>query len=314
VISAEPLPNQAELARMGRGKVGTLRINLAWGSVQSGPDAAYDWSHYDPVVGAAARNGIRVFATVYSSPTWAEPTPEYPPLGSRLGQFEAFARAAARRYGSNGSFWRDHPDLPKVPIVDWQVWNEPNSPLFWKPTPDAGDYLVLLRGFDTAVEGVDPNARIVLGGLFTTPRGGITLDDFMAQLYADGAQGLFDAAAIHPYAANPEKALDYTKQLRDAMDTAGDSDSGIWLTEVGWASGGQPSGLTVGPDRQAEYLTQTFEKAAADRERLRIAGVIWYSLNDTPGPLWPGHCGLFTVDGTAKPSWTALVGLTGGST
>ncbi|MGA9372594.1 MAG: hypothetical protein WBV53_12180, partial [Solirubrobacterales bacterium] len=36
VISAEPLPGAAELARMGDGRVGTLRINLAWGSVQSG--------------------------------------------------------------------------------------------------------------------------------------------------------------------------------------------------------------------------------------------------------------------------------------
>ena len=99
MISAEPLPGAAELARMGRGKVATLRVNLAWGSLQSGPDAPYDWSHYDDVVGGAARNGIRVLATVYSSPAWAEPSPEYPPLGSRLPQFEHFARAAAQRYG-----------------------------------------------------------------------------------------------------------------------------------------------------------------------------------------------------------------------
>jgi hypothetical protein len=40
--------------------------------------------------------------------------------------------------------------------------------------------------------------------------------------------------------------------------------------------------------------------------------VIWYSLNDTPGPLWPGHCGLFTLDGQAKPAWSAFTELTGG--
>ena len=68
----------------------------------------------------------------------------------------------------------------------------------------------------------------------------------------------------------------------------------IWITEVGWASGGQPSGLTVGPERQAEYLTRTFELAAGQRERLRLGGVIWFALSDTPGPLWPGHCGRST--------------------
>jgi hypothetical protein len=307
VISAEPLPEAAELALMGQGKVGTLRINLAWGSVQSGPDAPYDWSHYDDVVGQAAKNGIRVLATVYSSPAWAEPSPEYAPVGSRLPQFEHFVGAAARRYGSNGTYWKDNPELPKVPIVDWQAWNEPNSPLFWKPTPDASKYLELLRGFDSAIHGADPDARIVLGGLFPTPKGGITMTDFMSQLYRSGGRGLFDAAAIHPYAANPQNALSTTEDLRNVMDQSGDQDGSIWITEVGWASAGQPSGLTVGPTRQADYLRQTFTLAAQERKQLGLVGIIWYSLNDTPGTVWPAHCGLFSLDGTAKPSWDAFV-------
>jgi hypothetical protein len=310
VISAEPLPGSPELARLGRGEVGTLRINLAWGSVQSSPGAPFDWSHYDPVIAGAARNGIRVLATVYSSPEWAEPTPEYPPLGSRLSQFEDFVRAAAGRYGANGSFWREHPDMPKLPVTDWQVWNEPNSPLFWKPKPDPAGYLALLRGFDAAAHDADPAARIVLGGLFPTPRGGIEMGDFMRALYRGGAQDLFDAAAIHPYAANPQDALGRTGDLRDVMDHEGDQDGGIWISEVGWASAGQPSGLTVGPARQAAYLTQTYRLAAEARDRLELEGVIWFSLNDTPGPLWPGHCGLFELDGSAKPSWEAFVELT----
>jgi hypothetical protein len=313
VISAEPLPGAAELARMGRGKVGTLRVNLAWGSVQSGPDAPYDWSHYDDVVGQAAKNGIRVLATVYSSPAWAEPSPEYPPLGSRLPLFEHFARAAAQRYGSNGTFWKDNPELPKLPIVDWQAWNEPNTPLFWKPTPDGSGYLELLRGFDSAIHGADPDARILLGGLFPTPRGGIPMTTFLSQLYQGGARTRFDAVAVHPYARTPGDAIAVIEEARTIMDRFGDSDASLWVTEVGWASAGLPSGLTVGPERQAEYLKQTFELAAADRERLRLDGVIWYSLNDTPGQLWPGHCGLFTLDGSAKTSWNSFVNVTGGT-
>jgi hypothetical protein len=313
VISAEPLPGAAQLAQLGRGKVGTLRINLAWGSVQSGPDAPYDWSHYDDVVGEAAKNGIRVLATVYSSPTWAEPSPEYPPLGDRTPEFEDFARAAVRRYGSDGSFWREHSDLPKMPIVDWQLWNEPNSLLFWKPAPDPAAYLQLLRGFGSAVKGADPAAQILLGGLFPTPRGGMRMDDFLSYLYDHDGKDLFDAVAVHPYAADPANALDSVETARGIIDRFDDPDASLWITEVGWASGGEPSGLTVGPRRQAAYLRETFQMAADNRERLNLDGVIWYSLNDTPGRLWPGHCGLFTLDGTAKPSWSALTALTGGS-
>jgi hypothetical protein len=313
VISAEPLPDGAELARLGSSGAGTLRINLAWGSVQSGPDAPYDWSHYDPVIGGAAENGVRVLATVYSTPSWAASTAETPPLGSALPAFEDFVRAAVERYGDDGTFWQEHSDVPKLPITDWQLWNEPNYAFFWRPGPDASDYVELLRSFRAAVKSPDPGARIVLGGLFPAPTDGIPLERYLAHLYRAGGQGQFDTLAIHPYASNPREALARVAEARSIMDRFGDSDAPIWITEVGWASGGAPSGVTVGPERQADYLRQMFELAAADSDRLGIAGVVWYSLNDTPGPLWVGHCGLFTVDGTAKPAWDAFAEVAGGS-
>ncbi len=313
VISAEPLPGDRELARLGRGGVGTLRINLAWPYVQSGPGAPYDWSHYDDVIAGAARNGIRVLATVYASPSWAEPSPEQPPLGAMLPSFEDFTRAAVQRYGSSGSFWRLHPDIPKLPIAEWELWNEPNSPLFWKPKPSAGEYLDLLRGFHEAVDSADPNGQILLGGLFPTPKGGIPMRQFLARIYQGGGRGLFNAVGIHPYAAGPSRVLTAATSTRRTLDQFDASGIPIWITEVGWASGGAPSGVTVGPTRQAAYLRRTFELAAGARERLNLAGVVWYALSDTPGQVWPAHCGLFGLDGSAKPAWGALVSLTGGS-
>lgn len=313
VISAEPLPGDAELAKLGDGGAGTLRVNFAWGSVQSGPFSPYDWSHYDPIVRGAAENGIRVLATIYGTPGWAAPTAEVPPPGAALPAFEAFARAAVRRYGSDGTFWEDHPDVPKLPITDWQLWNEPNSPLFWKPSPDADRYLNLLRAFNSGVKGSDPSARILLGGLFPTPAGGITLEDFLSALYDGGGRGLFDAVALHPYARTPRDAINRVAQARQIMRRFGDADKPIWLTEAGWASRGTPPGLVVGPAVQADYVRQIFQLASQDRDRLGIAGVVWYSLNDTPGPLWVGHCGLFRLDGSAKPAWHAFARVSGGA-
>ena len=313
MVSGEPLPGDSLLARLGQGNVGTLRIDLAWGSVQAGPGAAYDWSHYDPVIASAAQHGIRVLATVYSSPTWAESTPEHPPLGSALPGFEAFVRAAAHRYGANGTFWTQHSQLPKLPITDWQLWNEPNSGLFWKPKPDAGQYLTLLRAFNAAIKGVDPGAEILLTGLFPTPAHGVTTERFLTDLYQGGGGGLFDAVAVHPYASTPQRVLPVVEDARTLMSRFGDAEKPIWITEIGWASGGDPSSITVGTARQAEYLTQTFQLAAANRTRLRIAGVIWYSLSDLPGSTWVSHSGLFTIDDSPKPSWDALVQLTGGT-
>jgi hypothetical protein len=312
VISAEPLPGAAQLTALAKGGVGTLRINLAWGSVQPGPDAPYDWSHYDPVVGGAAENGIHVLATVYSTPSWAASTPEIPPLGSSLAGFEDFVRAAIDRYGSGGTFWEEHPEVPKLPITIWQLWNEPNSPLFWKPKPDADQYLRLLRAFHSTVEGADPSARILLGGLFPTPTAGISSEDFISALYDGGGGDLFDAVALHPYARTPRDAIDRVAQTRRILRRLGDPDKPIWITEVGWASRGTPPGLVVGPAGQADYVRQIFQLASDARDSLGIAGVVWYSLNDTPGPIWVGHCGLFTVAGSPKPAWQAFTQVAGG--
>ena len=300
------------LDRLGKGHVGTLRVNFGWGLVQPSRDAPYNWSQYDLEVGGAALNGIRILATVYGSPTWVEPTPEYPPLGSALPGFTSFARAAVARYGSGGAFWKEHPELPALPITDWQLWNEPNSIYFWKPAPDPESYVTVLRAFHGAVKRADPDAHVLLGGLFPTPVG-INMSAFMSDLYRLGAAKFFDEADVHPYAADPQRALGRTEQLRELLDRAGDGSKPIWITEVGWASGGQPSGLTVGPERQAEYLTRIFELAAGARERLLLRGVIWYAVSDTPGPLWPGHCGLFDLNGDPTLAWHAFMGVTGGS-
>jgi hypothetical protein len=313
VISAEPLPGGPMLARLGDAGIGTLRVNLAWAYVQSGPDAPNDWTHYDPVVEDAARNGLRVLATVYGSPAWAAPSPEYPPLGDSLPGFQAFVKAAVGRYGPGGSFWSQHPDLPELPVTDWQLWNEPNFPLFWKPAPDAGDYLTLLRAFHTAVKGVAPSASVLLGGLFPSPAGGIPLDQFLGDLYRRGGRRDFDAVGIHPYAGTSAEVIERVAEARALMRRFADPDKPIWITEVGWASGGAPSGLTVSPARQAVNLAGTFERAADARDRLGIAGMVWYALSDTPGTPWPAHCGLFTVDGTPKPSWREFAELAGGS-
>jgi hypothetical protein len=308
-------PDSTEIARMGAGKVGTLRINFVWGAVQPSAGSAFDWSHYDAIIGAAAQQGITVLPTVYSSPDWVAPKTNYPPSKSHLADFQAFVKAAAQRYGSNGTFWSENPTIPKLPVIDWQLWNEVNSPSFWFRKPSAKQYVGLLRVFHAGIKAGDPAARIVLAGLFRTPqvKNGIDLDRYLPAIYQRKAKGLFDAVAIHPYATTPQDAVTAVKEARRIMARFKDRHTPIWITEIGWATGGNPTPLTVSPQRQASYLRRTFRLMAANRGRLGIAGVVWYSWRDVPGGIWFNHTGLFTSAFDPKPSWNAFVGLTGGS-
>ena len=315
VIAAND-PDSTEIARMGTGKVGTLRINFVWGAVQPSEGSSYQWGHYDAIVGAAAQQGIRVLPTVYSSPAWAANKTNYPPDRAHTAAFGAFVQAAAARYGANGSFWSENPGIPRTPVTDWQLWNEVNSPSFWYSKPSVKQYVGLLRVFHAGIKAGDPAAHIVLAGLFRTPRikHGINLDRYLPGIYRRKAKGLFDAVAVHPYATTPRDALNAVKETRKIMNRFKDRRAPIWITEMGWATGGNPpTPLTVSPQRQATYLRKTFGLMAANRGRLGIAGAVWYSWRDVPGPIWFFHTGLFTSDFDPKPAWTAFTALTGGS-
>jgi GH35 family endo-1,4-beta-xylanase len=294
-------PSPAEIARMGAGRVGTLRINLVWGNVQPSAGAPYDWSHYDAIVGAAAQQGIRVLFTVSSSPSWVAAKSNYPPTGAFIDPFRAFVQAAAQRYAGV--------------VTYWQLWNEMNSPSFWFDPPSPQQYVELLKVFSSAVKSGNPSAKVVLGGLFRTPQlpNSIPLTRYLPAIYKAGGKRFFDAASVHPYANVPKDALRAVKQTRKIMDRFKDTKAKLWITEIGWATGGNASPLTVTPDIQAANLTRSYRLLKKTRKRLKLTAVIWYSWRDLPGLIWFNHTGLFDETLNPKPSWYAFVGLTRGS-
>jgi polysaccharide biosynthesis protein PslG len=315
VVGGKFDPTPSEFQRMGAGKVGSVRINLAWATVQqNGSGTPYDWGRYDPVVQHAAENGIEVLFTIFGTPGWAAARPNHPPDPPHMDEFEAFLRAAVERYGPNGIYWQLNPAVPKVPVTDWQLFNESNSPTYWIGKPKAKQYKPYLQLANRAIKGVDPNARLILGGLFPTPRirNGVPLDKYLTDLYKLKTRSLFDAVALHPYSTTPAAVLEAVKDLRELMRGFKDRKKPILLTEVGWASAGQKTPLTVKPKVQAKYLRETFKLAAANRKKLKIDSVYWYTLKDLPSKIWIDNTGLFTTSFSPKPSWNAFVGLTGG--
>ena len=64
--------------------------------------------------------------------------------------------ALVARYGPAGTLWAERPDLPRLPIRAWQVWNEPNLTRYWSQQPFARSYVTLLRAAHAAVRAADP--------------------------------------------------------------------------------------------------------------------------------------------------------------
>jgi hypothetical protein len=311
-------PTATEFDAMGRSRVDVFRFNLEWSSVEPFPGRRA-WGRYDEVVAGAARNAIRLLPVLYGSPPFAAVRSTDPPMTpSARTAFSRFVADAVRRYGPGGAFWREHPELPYFPVATWQVWNEPNFGAYWFGRPNPRQYLTLVRLTRTAVRGVDPRARIALAGL-PESRGGMPIARYLTGLYAvRGASRLFDVVAVNPYALDQRGVVGAVKRVRTIMDRHRDRRTPIWVTEIGWATGGPRSPFRTSTQGQAALLARSYRAGLRLHSRYRLEMMVWFSWRDRSlyageGDWWAPHTGLFSLSGAAKPAWRAFVGLTGGS-
>jgi len=333
-VSPQNLPNGQEIERMGEGQVGTLRFQLRWSAVDPTPfPSAYDWSEVDPIVRESARAGIDPLPFLFNTPAWVatmlddrecgEGCFAYAPRSDpALEAWRSFVGAAVNRYGPGGAFWAEHPGIPARPIRAWQIWNEQNSPPFYRPRPDIRRYAILLAHAAYAIRQADPNAEIVLGGMYGKPEHGrkpaITAWRFLGRLYEMEWPALaFDTVAAHPYAARLRGLRDQLHRLREKMRLGGDGGEDLWITEIGWSSSAVAHPLNRGPRGQAERVRELLEYARQNRRELRLRRVIWFSWRDVTTGLpvcdWCPLSGLFKeAELRPKAAWRAFTEFTGG--
>ena len=121
-------PFAAEWGLMAASGVESVRVAFDWRTAQPSESGPIDFSATDAVVAAAARERLPVLPVVHRTPEWAAARPGDGAASAPRGT-AAYARyltALVGRYGPSGSLWAQRPELPRLPIRDWQVWNEPN--------------------------------------------------------------------------------------------------------------------------------------------------------------------------------------------
>jgi hypothetical protein len=277
------------LQRQHDAGIGLIRQPFAWSDFEKDP------KRYDDFVGAVERHGLRVLPVVLGPEPGGAPAghgPMKPP--SDVEAYARFAAALVKRYPS---------------IRSWQIWNEPNIGSFWGGRPDPAAYAKLLGAASAAIRKVDPKVEIVTAGLPTSHLG-IPGPEFLDAMYTAGAKGAFDTAAVHAYAPTPDTVLQRVRDMRKVIDRNGD-DAPVWVTEVGWGTGGEPGPLTVTPEKQATYIAETVRRLKAARAELKVRGVVIFQWKDPkpfPGrrEIWPYHAGLLDRNGNPKPALKAL--------
>jgi hypothetical protein len=218
-----------------------------------GGEHHYDWRFDDTIAGSLAAHGLRWLPLLDYSAPWAQSIPGVDHSAPRsASDFAAFAAAVAARYGAGGSFWRAHAELRALPASAFEVWNEPDNPSFWRPSPNAGAYAALYLATREAIRGVDPKARVIVGGLSN-------VTSFLPQVVAahPGLAGQVDGVAIHPYGDTPLVVAGRVRAARATLSRLGMGGVPLYVTEFGWTT--HPAGaLNYAPAaRRGSYIEAT---------------------------------------------------------
>jgi hypothetical protein len=230
----------------------------------------------DAIVAAAAEHDVTVLPTVLYVPSWDARHNKQGPVNTprRTAPYGGYLTALIRRYGPNGSFWKANPQIHKLPIRSWQIWNEENLAYYW-PQPYASSYAGLLRSAHDAIRKADPGAKVVLGALTNFAWKSI------GELYRAGARKLFDVVSVNSFTKLPADVMLYMQYMRDAMGHFRDNAKPLLATEVSWPSAQGKSRQKFDFDTteagQARNLAALLPMIGRSYKRLRLAGFYYYT-------------------------------------
>jgi hypothetical protein len=261
-------------------------------------DPANGYALYEAMIAEEERRGVKTLITVTS----ARGQPPDP------AAFARFMGELARRLPGADAF---------------QIWNEADEGIYWRGAPDAPAYVNVLRASYAAIKRNAPAATVVFSPTVGNNYG------FLEAAYAAGAQGSFDAMAVHTDTACLDRPPSYFYRERDGrlgrftflayrevhevMRANGDGDKPIWMTEFGWSAarhrcevgasaGDKPAGVTE--RRQARWLLAAMNCLERDPY---VTVAMWFTNRDLSGDRkMPNMYGLRRYNGSTRPAFDAF--------
>lgn len=220
---------------MASSGVESVRALVNWNIMQHTRKGPIHYELLDGNVARAAMRNQRLLFTVVYAPPWARLYPKRPSSPPKhTATYASFLRKLVQRYGPDGDFWPEHPNLPFRPVREWQIWNEPHLAAYWDVSPRKKQgfprgYRPFLRAGYKAIKKEDGGATVVMAGMT-----GKAWDNVSAVLRDRSMNRYFNVAALQTYPQTPSRAARATQLMRIALQRARSRNKKIWLTEVSW--------------------------------------------------------------------------------
>ncbi len=225
------------------------RRGFSWSAAEMRP-GEYDFSAMDGTVAAAEQSDIQLLGLISSNPSWATVDGNTISPPKDLRQWERYIETLTRRYRGR--------------VHVWEIWNEPDIGQFWSGT--AQDYAALLEAAYRGAKRGNPECLVMSAGLDGPG------ERFLDEIAKLGALEHCDLVGFHPYAGTPAQAETRMRTVWRILNWY-KIRKPVWITEIGWQSGGWKAGPGVvdSEETKARNLTEVYERL---RDFAEV--VFWY--------------------------------------
>jgi hypothetical protein len=261
---------EKSISLMQEAGVGWVRFDFLWGDIEP-QEGKFDFAKYDGIVKLLRSKGIHILGILHYSADWASACGQWNCSPKDNKVFVNYASKVIERY--------------KDQVKYWELWNEPDSATYWKNQDGLKSYCVLLKDVYIAAKQIDPECKILNGGI---ANGLASIN----HLYDNGAKDYFDILNIHffqtPFHTGSIKAVaSYPKLAYKIMQRNGDGDKKIWITEIGcpgvkmglatdnWWMGKNPN-----ETQQAKWLKDVYTELLKNPQ---VEKIFWAFFRDTKG-------------------------------
>jgi len=228
----KPSPSQEiDLDMVANAGFRLIRMDLTWDNVEK-EWGVYDFSDYEVLTEELQKRGMRpLYILDYGNSLYDEGLSPHTDEGR--GAFAAFAAAAVREFGDDR--------------VIWEIWNEPNIGVFWKPSPNVTNYAMLAVEAIRRMLEAQSNCTIIAPATSGIDR------NFIYEAMRLGLGGRLSALSVHPYrSSEPETAFGEYENLREIVGNLT-----VVSSEWGYTTNGQ-YGNKVDLVTQAQYVVRIY--------------------------------------------------------
>lgn len=173
---------------------GYVRVYIDWAGIQPDEGGAYKWNFYDLRLPQLDQAGLGLIATVTNAPLWARTNDNVCGLIEDPAVYYRFLEELHARY----------------PYIDvWEILNEPDARDGYRCSDGVmnygehgGAYKELLQGAYELLKGLDPAARVIMGGMaydhFTDEQNGnYFVRTFLDEMVQAGGAPYTDGVNFH---------------------------------------------------------------------------------------------------------------------